>query len=39
MPEVSINVHNATRQTKLEVFPKVPFEQALQDIKVRKHHG
>ena len=30
-----IHIYNASRQTKLEVFPKVSFEQALQDIKGR----
>ena len=34
-----VHIYNASRQTKLEVFPKVTFEQALQDIKVRKQHG
>ncbi len=34
-----VNIYNASRKTKLEAFPKVTFEQALQDIKERKAHG
>ncbi len=34
-----VHIHNASRQTKLEVFPKVTFEEALQDIKARNQHG
>lgn len=34
-----VNIYNTSRQTKLEVFPKLSFEQALRDIEARKHHG
>ena len=34
-----ISIYNASRQTKLEVFPKVTFEEALRDIKERNPHG
>ena len=34
-----VHIYNASRQTKLEVFPRVTFEQALQDIKERNAHG
>ncbi len=35
----NVHIYNASRQTKLEVFPKVTFEEALRDIEERKHHG
>ena len=34
-----VHIYNASRQTKLEVFPKVSFEEALKDIKERNAHG
>ena len=34
-----VHIYNASRQTKLEVFPKVTFEEALQQIKERRTHG
>ncbi len=37
--KVGVKLYNATRKTKLEVFPKVTFEEALKDIKERNTHG
>ena len=34
-----VHIYNASRQTKLEVFPKVTFEEALRDIKERNANG